>query len=147
MDVHVRPATPSDAGDVARLSTTLGYAAGEPEMRARLNRAASDPERAVRLAVDARGVVIGWIEVQSTEVLVSEPFALVTGLVVDAAVRGKGVGRLLVEAAEAWARERGLVALRLRTRVERADAHAFYERLGFELTKSQRVYRKSVTAG
>jgi GNAT superfamily N-acetyltransferase len=41
------------------------------------------------------------------------------------------VGRLLVEAAEAAAREAGATRLDLSTGDWRPDAHAFYARLGF----------------
>ena len=48
--------------------------------------------------------------------------------------RGLGVGRALIERAEAVGKSLGASRLMVTTHVRRADAHAFYERLGFEFT-------------
>ena len=49
----------------------------------------------------------------------------------DASLRGKGVGRKLVEHAIAWAVERGHTRAALWSDVKFTRAHAMYERLGF----------------
>ena len=58
----------------------------------------------------------------------------VTALVVAEAARGQGIGRALMAAAETWAVERGCVLLEVTSNRRRVDAHAFYERLGYEAT-------------
>jgi GNAT superfamily N-acetyltransferase len=62
------------------------------------------------------------------------PAAKLAALVVDDRHRRSAVGRALVATVEERARERGCVFLFLTTAERRADAHAFYERLGFEQT-------------
>jgi GNAT superfamily N-acetyltransferase len=52
-------------------------------------------------------------------------------LAVDPALQGRGLGRSLVSWAEARARALGLPALTLQTRVELAENHATFQRLGF----------------
>ncbi len=52
----------------------------------------------------------------------------------DPASRGVGVGRRMVQAAEAWLRARGVPKVQLMVRPSNAQAVAFYERLGFEET-------------
>jgi ribosomal protein S18 acetylase RimI-like enzyme len=47
--------------------------------------------------------------------------------------RGKGVGRLMVQAAEDWLRERGVVKAQLMIRETNTKVVSFYERLGFEM--------------
>jgi GNAT superfamily N-acetyltransferase len=47
-------------------------------------------------------------------------------LVVTASRRSEGIGALLIEAATAWARERGCTHLELASGEGRADAHRFY---------------------
>ena len=42
--------------------------------------------------------------------------------------RSKGVGKALLDAAKAWARERGATHLELDTAESRSDAQRFYER-------------------
>jgi GNAT superfamily N-acetyltransferase len=59
---------------------------------------------------------------------------------VDERVRGSGVGRVIVQAAEHWARERGCRRMVVTTALRRVDAHAFYERIGF--THTGRRYAK-----
>jgi ribosomal protein S18 acetylase RimI-like enzyme len=48
-------------------------------------------------------------------------------------VRGGGVGRQMVEAAEGWLRERGVVKAQLLVRETNTKVVSFYERLGFEV--------------
>jgi ribosomal protein S18 acetylase RimI-like enzyme len=52
---------------------------------------------------------------------------------VDPASRGKGVGRCLIEAAEDWLRERGVVKAQLLVRDTNTMVVSFYEHLGFEV--------------
>jgi GNAT superfamily N-acetyltransferase len=54
--------------------------------------------------------------------------AWVEELAVHPAHRSKGVGAKLLEAAKAWARERGASHLKLESSIDREDAHRFYER-------------------
>jgi len=75
---------------------------------------------------------------------VSEGTAEVGGLVVDSRARGKGIGRTLMTAAEAWARERGYTRLMLRSNTIRAEAHRFYQNLGYTIVKSQHKFQKLI---
>ncbi len=50
---------------------------------------------------------------------------------VDAAHRGKGIGREVMLWAIERAREAGCISMQLTTHSERSDAHRFYQRLGF----------------
>ena len=65
---------------------------------------------------------------------------------VDLTYRGRGVGRRLVQAAEAWASARGLDQMAVRSNVGRAESHPFYERLGYVRAKTQHAYRKRLRA-
>ncbi len=60
--------------------------------------------------------------------------AYVGKLAIDPAHQRGGLGRLLLEAAEAQARGLGLKALELQTRVELTGNHAAFARLGFHET-------------
>jgi ribosomal protein S18 acetylase RimI-like enzyme len=53
-------------------------------------------------------------------------------LAVDASRRRGGLGRRMVEEAEAWLRDRGVVKVNLMVRHDNAAAVAFYERLAYE---------------
>jgi ribosomal protein S18 acetylase RimI-like enzyme len=74
-------------------------------------------------------------------------FAIPTGLrawiedvVVDGAVRGRGVGELLTTAAIEESRRRHVRSIDLTTRPSREAANRLYARLGFELRETN-VYR------
>lgn len=59
------------------------------------------------------------------------PYLLIESMVVDAALRGKGIGRALVERCIEEARAAGCFRLQLTSNRAREDAHRFYQRLGF----------------
>lgn len=72
-----------------------------------------------------------------------EPGCEVAGLVVGERFRRGGIGELLMEALEKEARARGGKTMVLNTAHRRADAHAFYEALGYEHTG--RRYAKEIS--
>jgi GNAT superfamily N-acetyltransferase len=61
----------------------------------------------------------------------ARPGAIVENVVVDPAQRGLGLGRLLMEHAEAEARARGCYKISLTSNRRREDAHRFYDGLGY----------------
>lgn len=136
----LREALPGDAPDLARLCGELGYPTTVAELRARWERLAGRPDHAVFVAEDTAGRVIGWIQMSASPNLESEPRAEIAGLVVESGRRGGGVGLALVRRGVQWAREQGLARVRVRSRIERTDAHRFYRRQGFEPTKVQQVF-------
>jgi GNAT superfamily N-acetyltransferase len=103
-------------------------------------RAAGD--RVVVAEVDGAAAGLAALHV-SPSLEYSAPAGKLAALVVDEAHRGTGVGRTLVAAMEAEARARGCGIFFLTTAEGRADAHAFYERLGLERTG--RRYAKLLT--
>ena len=60
------------------------------------------------------------------------PFLVVENVVVAPAWRLLGIGRLLMDALEAWGRERGCSYAILVSGPARREAHAFYAALGYE---------------
>ena len=139
--MNVRPAHRSDARRIAELSGQLGYPATSSEIESRMECLVTSGRTAIFVAVDD-AVVVGWISVRSDLTIEGGSFAEIAGLVVDERRRSAGIGRALLERAEAWARERGHGMLRVRSNVVRERAHAFYRRLGYETTKHQAVFDK-----
>jgi GNAT superfamily N-acetyltransferase len=135
--IELRAPRPEDAVAIADLCAQLGYRVNADEIRDRL--AAPSPEDSSVVVARLDGRVVGWLEVGLVRALESGTWAEITGLVVDAATRRRGVGDALVRWAADWARGRGQPRLRVRTNVIRKDAFAFYTRLGFGETKQQRV--------
>lgn len=130
----IRAATPADAEPIARLLTQLGYPTPAGEVPRRLERMAAGG-RSLVLVAERDGVVVGLATLHVASVL-NRPrdVAWLTALVIDAAARGSGVGRALVEAVEQRAREAGCEWLSVTTHSDRAEARAFYPRVGFDET-------------
>ena len=133
MDLTIRDVRPDDAEAIAGLLTQLGYPTEPAAVERRLERLQVVGDRVVVAELD--GQVVGLAHLQVTPAIERDrPAAKLGALVVDEAHRGQGIGRALVEAAEAEARLRGCELLFLTTAERRDDAHAFYESLGLELT-------------
>ena len=138
----IRGMKPADVATVAELAGQLGYptSAGDLQRRYELIK----DRRDARLLGAQRGDehLVGWLHVQAVYMLESEPRAAIWGLIVSEQARGSGVGRALVEAAEAWALQRGLTQMAVNSNVIRTEAKGFYERLGYAVTKTQNAFRK-----
>ena len=134
----LRAATLVDAAAIAELATQLGYPVTADVMAARLENLPYDTE-AVMVATIA-GVVRAWMQVGVAQSIESEPFAEIRGLVVDANLRGSGLGSQLVAFAKSWAMTKQVSSLRVRSNVVRTATHAFYEQRGFSVSKSQKVF-------
>jgi N-acetylglutamate synthase-like GNAT family acetyltransferase len=137
----IRRAKIADANQVAELSGILSYPVESEAMRRRLERL-GEREHHVIFVADTGTNLAGWIHGAERSLLVVERMAEICGLVVGAGHRGSGVGRRLVEAVENWARGRGFKEVSVRSNVARLESHPFYEKLGFDRTKTQHVYRK-----
>jgi len=140
--MEVRAARKDDAEALARLSGELGYPSTAVQVRERLDAVEGDSRHATFVAAARAGEVFGWIELSEIRSLAHNPRAEITGLVVNSTQRGAGVGRLLVERGEAWACERGLKEIGVRSNVIRDQAHGFYVGLGYAVAKTQKVFRK-----
>jgi GNAT superfamily N-acetyltransferase len=131
---EVREPRIADAEALARLATQLGYPADGANMPERLARLAGDQNARAFVASEA-GRVVGMTTIHLRHTLNhATPIAQITLLVVDEAIRSRGAGRALVERAEQWAHSRGAKRVAVTTALNRAGAHAFYERLGYKHT-------------
>lgn len=143
--MKIRPGSSLDATEVARLSTQLGYPVSDFVMRQRIQQLASSP--AHRLVVAERDAALhGWASGEVRLSLESGTRVEITGLVVDAASRRNGVGRLLVEEIERWALGHDCTEIVVRSNVARLESHPFYMGLGFQPAKTQNVYRRVLNA-
>ena len=138
--VTIRPATDADAAALASLLAHLGYPADAAELPERLQRLRSAGDDA--FVADVDGATAGLATVHSRSVLhAARPVVQLTALVVPPEMRGRGVGRALVDEAERWGKAHGADRLVVTTALHRADAPPFYERLGFEHTGRRYVKR------
>ena len=140
--ITTREVTAEDAAIVTALSQQLGYTISVEQTRQNINALLQSQHHAVFVAVDEK--VIGWIGVSYGVSVESPPLCEIHGLVIDEQYRNKGIGKLLIEKAKQWSRERGIGKLRLRCNVKRTATHKFYEHLGFSEIKQQKVFEINI---
>lgn len=132
--IRLRPATPDDADAVAALLGELGYPTTPQQARARLARIQDDAGYHTVLA-ESGGKTLGFIGLQRGWLYEHDrPFVRILALVVAAAARRRGVGALLISAADDFARFHDAYGMHLTTSLHREEAHRFYEGLGFTRT-------------
>ena len=139
--VRIRPARVTDAEQLAALTRELGYTTKPQEIVTRIEKASKLPEHFVAVAEIESGV-IGWVQAEHRFSMETGEKAELVGLAVGTGARRGGVGRLLVQAAEEWATDRGLSSIVVRSNVVRPESHPFYKRIGYARSKTQHVYAK-----
>lgn len=129
----IRTAATDDAQALEQLIDQLGYEVTAAEIAGRL--AEMEREGCLVLVAELAGQVVGCLSTSVMRVLHRPaPVGRISMMVVDEAVRGRGIGAELVHAAERALEERGCYMVEVTSHVRRADAHRFYERLGYEKT-------------
>lgn len=132
--ISIRSILPPDFPAIAALLGELGYPVRGDDLPSRFERLQQDGHSVAYVATHDPHVV-GLATVHSFPLMhAAVPVALLTSLVVAESARGQGVGRRLVDAAEAWARKTGCARIIVTTAEHRSGAHVFYQSLGWEYT-------------
>ncbi|MEI2433524.1 GNAT family N-acetyltransferase [Lysobacter yananisis] len=146
---RVRAAAPADRAAWATLRAQLWPEQPLAELAADLDGWFEDARLAAFLAEDGEGVC-GFAEaslrsdyVNGTE---SSPVAFLEGWYVAPSHRGRGVGRALVAAVEAWGRERGCRELASDALLDNLDSHRAHAACGFEETERVVYFRRRLDA-
>ena len=129
----IRDATPADAPRIVELIRFLGHEIDEKSVRRNLTalKKTGDTPLVATLGKD----VVGLCGVAAQVMIHREaPIGRISPLVVDEKAQGRGLGRLLVEAAEDWCRKRGCKLIEVTSNDRRTAAHAFYRHMGYERT-------------
>lgn len=131
--IAVRLATTADAERIAALFTDEGYPAGPSDVVERLGR--FDLPHSRVLVADHDGEILGFVAVHALPRFEhSDRIVRIMALVVDAAVRERGIGRLLMEEAEKAGRDVGAAFAEVTAGHHRPDARRLYEELGYDGT-------------
>lgn len=64
------------------------------------------------------------------------------GIAVSSDFRKKGIGKMLLNEVEKWARDTGAYGIRLVSGATRTGAHAFYSACGYIGNKEQKNFKK-----
>jgi GNAT superfamily N-acetyltransferase len=111
-------------------------------MEARVRKVTAQKHHLLLVAQNDRAEVCGWLHAFGADSIESGFRVEIAGLVVAKAVQRSGVGSRLIGEAERWARGIGAEFISVRSNINRAESHPFYRKLGYELKKTQQVYRK-----
>ncbi|MFY9778351.1 MAG: GNAT family N-acetyltransferase, partial [Trebonia sp.] len=138
--MSIRPASDADKEAIFALAPRLaeGVAPWRDQNEARAagrrwladSLAAAAGDGTVFVAADGNAIA-GVISVRPSRHFTGERDAYIGELAVAEHAARRGIGSALVEAAEGWAREHGLVNLTLHTGALNTGARAFYAALGF----------------
>ncbi|MBS0334002.1 MAG: GNAT family N-acetyltransferase [Proteobacteria bacterium] len=139
--IQMRPARRQDVADIVRLLADDGLGAGRetvshplpPEYLAAFARIAANPQALLAVAQDEAGAVVGTLQLTFIAGLSNRGSdqALVSAVRVASGLRGRRIGEAMMAWAMDQARARGCRQMELLSHASRADAHRFYERLGF----------------
>lgn len=142
--MEIRALSLRDVDELVPLAEQLGYPSSNVRLRRRFERLLESSQDGIFAAEDG-GRVIGWVHVQERPLLEEDLAAEVCSIVVLEASRGKGAGRALMARAEAWASERGMNEVFLRSNVVRRATHRFYEGLGYSLAATSHLFARSLS--
>ena len=144
--IIVRAATPDDAGTIH--AAILGIAEALDQV-AKVSSTPQDilhhgfgetPAFAVLIA-EIDGVFAGLcLSFPSFSTWYGRPGVYVQDLYVEPAFRGQGVGERLLRHLAAETRDKGGVYLRLSVDVANASAQRFYERMGMEWSREEKIF-------
>ena len=141
-DLTIRPASPADEATLTALAWRLAdfelpewRTAGEiasADGRAMMAAiAAARPDEAVFVA-ERHGEPVGCLHVLLATDFFGRRHAHISVIATSTAAEGTGVGRALLEHAEAWARRLGMDLLTLNVFAANARARRVYERNGYQ---------------
>ncbi|HPF98043.1 MAG TPA: GNAT family N-acetyltransferase [Mangrovimonas sp.] len=141
MEIIIRNAEIKDSESITELSNQLGYETLNTDIQNRLNAILKHPENCVYVAT-VNGKVIGWIHGFYSMRVESDFFVEIGGLVVSENSRKNGIGKKLVDKVIEWTELKNCRKVRVRCNVTRTESHRFYEKIGFEINKEQKIFNK-----
>lgn len=138
----VRDAVEQDAAAIFQLnSQEMGYSYDEGLTCRQLRRLLALPWNRLWVA-EQDGRVVGYIHAADYECTYAPPLKNLLALAVDSRCQKQGIGRLLMNEAEAWAQRDGAAGIRLTSGLGRSGAHAFYTACGYTHRKESKNFVK-----
>jgi GNAT superfamily N-acetyltransferase len=141
---QIRPVQTSDYSGLLPLLEQLGYP-NTMEVVERYCTSRQDWPTHIILVAVAHNRLVGLMELAIMSYLHSGVHGEIISIVVDEQHRGKGLGKALLLYADDWFRARGIGDVCVRSRSSRTQAHQFYQKHGFVLSKTSHFFRMSLT--
>jgi len=133
MKISVAVAKSEDANRVADLLRQMGYVVSESDTAKRIKEY-EQPNYQLLLA-KTEEITVGFIALHFYDVLhLPAPEGRISSFCVDEKVRGKGIGKVLLTAAEEYFKENGCYKIVLNSNLKRPETHQFYLNRGYQFT-------------
>jgi N-acetylglutamate synthase-like GNAT family acetyltransferase len=140
--IIIRDAETDDVPAITGLLTELGYQQEKSSLEARIMKMSKRMNDRV-LVAERESRVVGVLSLHiMTMFHLGGRVCRVTSLVVSKDFRKRYIGRRLMDMAEAYARASGCVQIEVTSNARRADAHLFYDRVGY--SEGSRIFKKDL---
>ncbi|MGL1890821.1 MAG: GNAT family N-acetyltransferase [Spirochaetaceae bacterium] len=141
--MEVREILHEDLESIYNLSKQLGYTYSKNKMDKRIVELIKSTNDKIFVAFDPRtNSVTGYIHLQVYKTLYFDSLLNILGIVVDKDIRNKGIGSLLINKAEEYAKNESCVGIRANSGSSRISAHSFYRKSGFMDESDQKKFIK-----
>ncbi|MBR5647049.1 MAG: GNAT family N-acetyltransferase [Treponema sp.] len=150
MNITIRLAKNEDSAQLAKIfQNEFGYANCTRKVVENKFKQLDSKKEAVFVAVDLdkgdfEDYICGVVHIELFNALYVENMADVPDLAVSEEYHRHGIGRMLLQKAENWAKENSVMQIRLISGANRTKTHKFYRALGYENEKMQMRFVKSL---
>jgi predicted N-acetyltransferase YhbS len=139
----IREATINDSEELCEIcKNELGYDCNPDLVSQRLSNLDFRRERVFVAKKDNN--VVGFVHVETYNLLYSESFINILGLAVDSKYKRQRIGKALMNTAENWGVALGISCARLNSGTSRKSAHDFYRAIGYDNEKEQIRFIKKI---
>lgn len=143
MEINVKQAVVDDYKEITEICIhDLGYNCSVELVKARLENVDNEREKVFVACVD--GKIAGFIHAEKYDALYFEAVVNLLGLAVAQEYRKNGIGRMLLNECESWAKSIGAKYVRANSGSARSDAHIFYRNAGYNNEKMQIRFLKEL---
>ncbi|WP_435788398.1 GNAT family N-acetyltransferase [Clostridium sp.] len=142
MKIVIRECKTQDYTDIVLLNKNeMGYEYPAEDTKKQLKQLLNDSNHKIYVAV-VGDKVVGYIHASNYELLYAPYLKNIMGIAVSSHFRKNGIGKMLLNEVEKWAKGTGACGVRLVSGATRIGAHAFYTSCGYDGNKEQKNFKK-----
>jgi GNAT superfamily N-acetyltransferase len=129
-----------DVDGFISLARQLGYIITKEHV---LKYIADNDDTEIVFVARGKDKIIGWIDCKIIGNYFIEDHCEIEGLVVDEKERGNGIGKVLLQSSENWAKQKGINEILVRSNIVRERAHNFYLANGYKYINQSKKFMKN----
>lgn len=142
MEIKIRKMKQQDLEEICRLNKNELHSDYDlVKEKESWDKIKEDKNSIIYVAVDCE-TVVGYIHAGIYQTLCFAPMASILTLAVSADYQKNGIGKLLLEEVETWAKTNSCVGIRILSNETREVAHYFYQTCGYRKTRKQINFKK-----